>query len=138
MTISYQSDTVPSEEDLIDLYQSVDWTEYTKDPLVLAEAVKSSLFVVTARHEGRMIGLARVVGDDLTIACLQDILVSPDYQRQGIGWELFRRVFQPFQGVRQKVLMTDGDDAQIAFYQSMGFSEVQDLARPISVFVKFD
>lgn len=137
MTIDYRPNTAPNMEDLVDLYQSVGWTEYTKDPHLLAEAVESSLFVVTAHANGRLIGLARAVGDGLTIVYLQDILVHPDYQRQGIGRELFHRVFQPFQDVRQKVLMTDNDDAQIAFYESLGFTEIRNLPHPTNVYVKF-
>ena len=137
MTVNYQSSAVPSEKDLIELYHSVGWTEYTKEPLLLAEAVGASLFVVTAYDRGKLVGLARVVGDGLTIAYLQDILVSPDHQRRGIGRELFHRVFQPFQDVRQKVLMTDNDDAQIAFYESLGFTEIRNLPHPTNVYVKF-
>ena len=64
----------------------------------------------------------------------QDILVCPDHQRQGVGRELFQRVFAPFQNVRQKVLMTDNDEAQIAFYESLGFTELRNLPHPPSVF----
>lgn len=137
MTINYRDGQTPNEEELLELYRSVGWTNYTKDPVLLAKSVGSSLFVVTARAKGRLIGLARVVGDGLTIAYLQDILVSPQYQRQGVGRELFQRVFLPFQDVRQKVLMTDNDDAQIAFYGSMGFTEVRKLPHPVNVYVKF-
>ena len=68
MTINYRDGQTPNEEELLELYRSVGWTKYTKDPVLLAKAVGSSLFVVTARAKGRLIGLARVVGDGLTIA----------------------------------------------------------------------
>ena len=134
MGIHYELGEVPARDEPVDLYRSVGWTEYTKDPKLLEDAVTSSLFVVTARHSGRLVGLARVVGDGLTIAYLQDILVCPDHQRQGVGRELFQRVFAPFQNVRQKVLMTDNDEAQIAFYESLGFTELRNLPHPPSVF----
>lgn len=85
-----------------------------------------------------LVGLARVVGDGLTIAYLQDILVAPKHQRLGIGRELFRRVFAPFDDVRQKVLITDSEPGQLAFYASMGFIEIRDLSHPTRTFVKFD
>ena len=138
MTVHYGTGAVPTREDLVDLYRSVEWTEYTKDPQLLTRAVESSLFVVSAYHEDRLVGLARVVGDGLTIVYLQDLLVSPAHQRRGIGRELFRRAFEPFQAVRQKVLMTDNDYAQLAFYSSLGFTEVHALSRPLNVYVKID
>ena len=137
MIVNYRDGQTPNEEELLELYRSVGWTEYTKAPALLAKAVRSSLFVVTAHANSRLIGLARVVGDGLTIVYLQDILVSPDHQRQGVGRELFHRVFRPFQDVRQKVLMTDNDEAQVAFYESVGFTEIRNLPHPTNVYVKF-
>ncbi|MFD0997099.1 GNAT superfamily N-acetyltransferase [Pseudoclavibacter chungangensis] len=119
------------------LYNSVGWSSYTRDPARLAAAVRASLAVVTARQDGTLIGLARLVGDGLTIAYLQDILIAPDYRRHGIGRELFQRAFAPFGDVRQKVLITDDEPSQRAFYESMGFAETSELDHPIRTFVQF-
>lgn len=136
-SVVYQSAVIPTQEELVDLYDSVGWSAYTNDPARLAAAVDASLTVVTARRDGRLIGLARLVGDGLTIVYLQDILIAPDSQRQGIGRELFQRVFAPFSDVRQKVLITDDEPSQRAFYESMGFTETGNLDHPIRTFVKF-
>ncbi|MDN5558482.1 MAG: GNAT family N-acetyltransferase [Ruaniaceae bacterium] len=77
------------------------------------------------------------MGDGLTIVYLQDILVSPDHHRSGIGRELFRRVLEPYEDVHQKVLMTDDEPGQRAFYEAMGFTEVRDMEHPIRVFARF-
>ncbi|GHD03984.1 GNAT family N-acetyltransferase [Zhihengliuella salsuginis] len=137
MTLSYQSGDVPDRGELTALYASVGWSAYTKDPARLAAAVAASLHVVTARDGVRLIGLARVVGDGLTIVYLQDILVAPEHRRAGIGRELFRRAFEPFGDVRQKLLMTDDEPRQLAFYESMGFTEIRDMPHPIRAFAKF-
>ena len=135
MPLSYSTD-LPTEEDLVALYGSVGWTIYTNDPERLAAAVRASLNVVVARNGDEMVGLARVVGDGLTIVYVQDILVAPTHRRRGVGRELFTRVLEPFTDVRQKVLMTDGEPAQRAFYEAMGFTEVRDLSYPLRVFVR--
>lgn len=135
MPLSYSTD-LPTEEDLVALYGSVGWTIYTNDPERLAAAVRASLNVVVARNGDEMVGLARVVGDGLTIVYVQDILVAPTHRRRGVGRELFTRVLKPFTDVRQKVLMTDGEPAQRAFYEAMGFTEVRDLSYPLRVFVR--
>lgn len=89
------------------------------------------------RAAGRLVGLARIVGDGLTIAYLQDLLVAPEHQRAGVGSELFRLAFLPYDEVRQKVLITDDEPRQLAFYRSMGFSEIRDLEHPTRAFVRF-
>lgn len=137
MTITYESGRLPARDELLALYDAVGWTSYTQDPQRLEAAIAASLSVVTARATGRLVGLARIVGDGLTIAYLQDLLVAPEHQRAGVGSELFRLAFLPSDEVRQKVLITDDEPRQLAFYRSMGFSEIRDLEHPTRAFVRF-
>lgn len=134
--LTYQTAACPTLDELIDLYHAVGWGAYTKDPARLEAAVSASLAIVTARQNGELIGLARVVGDGQTIVYLQDILIRPTHQRRGIGRELFQRVFAPYSDVRQKVLITDDEVSQRAFYESMGFTETGNLEYPIRTFVQ--
>ncbi len=136
-TVVYKHAAAPTQEELVELYDSVGWSAYTCDPTLLAAAVNASLAVVTAHLDDKLIGLARLVGDGLTIVYLQDILVSPDHQRRGVGSELFQRIFAPYSNVRQKVLITDDEPAQRAFYEAMDFTEIGDLEPPGRSFVKF-
>lgn len=107
--LAYQSGVIPTREELAALYGSVGWSTYTSDATRLEAAVNASLAVVTARQDGELLGLARLVGDGLTIVYLQDILVLPSHQRLGIGRQLFQRILAPFHDVRQKVLITDDE-----------------------------
>lgn len=129
---------LPAADELAALYRSVGWSRYSRDPALLHDAVARSPRVVSARDDGNLVGLARVVGDGLTIVYLQDILVAPTHQRAGIGRRLFDRVFEPFRSVRQKVLITDDEPRQQAFYQQMGFTEIRKMQHPIRAFVRFD
>lgn len=128
---------LPSQAELVELYTSVGWATYTRDAERLYSAVNRSLRVVCAREEGRLVGLARVVGDGLTIVYLQDILVPPSHQRRGVGRRLMEAVLGPFADVRQQVLITDDEPGQRSFYESMGFTEIGDLNVPIRAFVRF-
>lgn len=128
---------LPTMDELVDLYRSVGWTAYTRDPALLYSAVARSLRVVCAREDDRLVGLARLVGDGLTIVYLQDILVMPSHHRKGIGRQLLHRVLEPFHDVRQKVVVTDDEPGQRAFYEALGFIEIRDLKSPIRAFVQF-
>lgn len=129
---------LPTVDELVELYRSVKWTAYINDPVLLHSAVARSLRVVCAREDGRLVGMARLVGDGLTIVYLQDILVAPSHQRIGIGRQLFHRVLEPFSEVRQKVVVTDDEPGQRAFYEALGFTEIRDLKSPIRAFVQFN
>ena len=128
-------DQIPEPDSVLELYDAVGWLAYTRDPTRLLQGLHDSLRVCTAYDRERLIGLARVVGDGATIIYLQDILVHPDYHRQGIGQALLDAVFEPFMEVRQHVLLTDTDDSQKAFYEATGFSDSMSLG--VRSFVRY-
>ncbi len=136
-SVTYSTSGSPTRDELIALYDSVGWTVYTADPARLEDAVAGSTFVVTARIDGDLVGLARAVSDDATIVYVQDILVVPDAQRQGIGKQLLATVIERFAHVRQKVLLTDDEERQHALYRSLGFADTAEVER-LHAFVRFD
>ncbi|ASK65745.1 hypothetical protein CFK39_07735 [Brachybacterium avium] len=127
---------VPALEETLDLYDAVGWGAYTAEPATLERALAGSLRVVTARRDGRLLGLARVVGDGVTIAYLQDVLVAPEAHRTGLGRRLVEAAFAPFGEVRQQVLLTDAEPGQRAFYESLGFVEAHDHEADLRSFVR--
>jgi GNAT superfamily N-acetyltransferase len=128
------------QEELVALYDAVGWTAYTRDPEGLARAISNSTFVVTARdEEGSLVGLARGLSDDVSVFYLQDILVRPERQRRGVGRALLNACLDRFAHVRQKILLTDDDPAQLAFYESVGYRIAGGDADPhLTAFVRFD
>ena len=138
MGVAIRVDQIPELDELIDLYDSVGWTAYTRDPETLRRAMTGSSRVVTAHDGDRLAGVARIISDGASIAYLQDVLVRPTMQRRGIGRLLVHTVFEPYATVRQHVLITDADPRQRAFYESLGFTEVRALGpSPGQAFVRF-
>lgn len=132
------ADDRPSREELVELYDAVGWTTYTTDPAVLEAAIAGSTHVVTARYGEDLLGLARVVSDGASIAYLQDVLVRPELQREGVGKALVDAALEPFAHVRQQVLLTDDEPRQRAFYEALGWSEIRDFGTgSLRAFVRF-
>jgi len=119
--ITYQEEKEIDSESLLELYNDAGWTAYTSNPEELSNAVERSLFVLTARDQNKLVGLIRVVGDGLTIAYIQDILVLQDYKRNKIGTALMTNTLDKFKNVRQKVLLTEDNDETRGFYEALGF-----------------
>lgn len=88
-------------DQLINLYNSVGWSAYTTDPAVLNQAIINSLDVITAWENQRLIGLIRTVGDGQTILYIQDLLVAPSFQQQGIGTKLMQQILNKHKNIRQ-------------------------------------
>ena len=109
------------------LYDAVGWQVYTKNMPALREGYKRSLKILAAYDQDQLLGIIRAVGDGATIVFIQDLLVDPAYQRQGIGSGLVKAMLDLYQDVRQVELDTDITDKTIAFYQSVGFKEYSEL-----------
>lgn len=130
----------PGATETTDLYRSVGWTAYTSDPATLVRAITGSSYVVTARDaDGRLIGLARAVSDDASICYVQDILVAPAAQRSGTGRAMVQAVLERYRHVRQLVLITDDEEGQRLFYESLGFTDARDVEpHALRAFVKLN
>ncbi|MBY5033929.1 GNAT family N-acetyltransferase [Streptococcus gallolyticus] len=113
---------------VLHLYDSVGWTNYTQNPQMVAEAIKHSLFVLAAFDGEQLVGLLRAVGDGVSILFIQDILVHPAYQHQGIGRTLVQKTLEKYVHVYQIHLLTDQTEKTAAFYTSLGFQPVETIA----------
>lgn len=126
-----------SSEAIISLYDSVGWSTYTDRPEELARCLTNSAFVVVCRDGEKVIGLARSISDDSAIHYLQDILVDPEYQQHGVGRALLSRCLSRFEHVRTHVILTDNEERQRRFYQSLGYKNTRELKKfPLNCFVK--
>lgn len=81
---------LPDAETYNRLRQEVGWGTYTLD--VIDRFLPNTLFCVCACLDGRVIGMARVIGDGGLVHYIQDVIVEPPYQRQGIGTCLMDRI----------------------------------------------
>ncbi len=115
------------EAEVLSLYGSVGWTNYTRDPAMLRRAFAGSLAVLGAYDGGRLIGLARAVGDGASVLLVQDLLVRPEDQRRGVGTALMCTMLERFGKVYQTFLMTDDTAEHDAFYRSLGFTRAAEL-----------
>lgn len=109
--------------EIMNLYTSAGWTNYTDHPQMLEKAYKNSLCTLGAyTAQGRLVGIIRAVGDGASILFIQDIIVLPEFQRKGIGTALLKAIVSRYPDVYQTELMTDNTDKTIAFYKSLGFT----------------
>ena len=115
-------------EEVLPLYEAVGWTNYTTKPEMLKAAFENSLHVLAAfNEEGILVGVLRAVGDGASILFIQDILVTPEYQHQGIGTELLQQTLEKYKNVYQIQLATDDSKKTVSFYESNGFTSLTSL-----------
>ena len=108
-------------EDVLHLYQAVGWTNYTHQPQMLEQALSHSLAIYVALDGDAVVGLIRLVGDGFSSVLVQDLIVLPIYQRQGIGSALMKEALEDYKGVYQIQLATEQTEKTLGFYRSLGF-----------------
>ena len=108
-------------EDVFYLYQAVGWTNYTHQPQILEQALSHSLAIYLALDGDTVVGLIRLVGDGFSSVFVQDLIVLPSYQRQGIGSSLMKEALEDFKEAYQVQLATEQTEKNVGFYRSMGF-----------------
>ena len=124
---------------LFGLYDSVNWIAYTNEEnrKDLDKAIRNSDYLVSAWDGEKLVGLARALSDDVSIFYLQDILVRPEHQGQGIGKQLLQKCLQRYQHVRSKILLTEDEERQRIFYEKLGYRDIRDLREVnLKVFVQ--
>ena len=119
--ISVRKQDVVKLEDVLHLYQAVGWTNYTNQPQMLEQALPHSLVVYLAFDGEKIVGLIRLVGDGFSSVFVQDLIVLPSYQRQGIGSDLMKEALGDYKDAYQVQLVTEETEKNVRFYRSMGF-----------------
>ena len=119
--ISVRKQDVVKLEDVLHLYQAVGWTNYTNQPQMLEQALPHSLAVYLAFDGEKIVGLIRLVGDGFSSVLVQDLIVLPSYQRQGIGSSLMKEALEDYKDAYQVQLVTEQTERTLGFYRSMGF-----------------
>ena len=114
-------ETSVSIDDVLHLYQAVGWTNYTNQPQMLEQSLAHSLAIYVARDGEKIVGLVRLVGDGFSSVFVQDLIVLPSYQRQGIGSDLMKEALGDYKDAYQVQLVTDQTEKTLGFYRSLGF-----------------
>jgi len=81
---------LPSATQYNRLRAAVGWGVY--DEAVIERALPNTLYCLCAFVDGELVGMARVIGDGAMVYYIQDVIVLPVYQRQGIGTQMMDRV----------------------------------------------
>ena len=89
MKIEYSMDKNIAPEELLALAETQGWGN--DRPIDRnGQAIEGSIFIASARHEGRLIGLLRLVGDGAYCLHVADFIVHTEYQSKGIGAQLLK------------------------------------------------
>ncbi|CAM3591902.1 MULTISPECIES: GNAT family N-acetyltransferase [Saccharibacillus] len=112
---------VPQPDEYIELRVAAGMS--TRTPEAARRGLPNSLFAVTLRENGRLVGMGRVLGDGGCAYLISDIVVHPSMQRRGLG----RRVMAEIERYLEKnvppgsFVSLIADTPADALYRHFGF-----------------
>ena len=99
-SVTYSGDDKPAASEVIALFRAAGLNGPLDEPDRVAQMLLASQLVITARVDGQLVGLIRVLTDFAFNAFVADLAVSPAFQGKGIGTELLARATASNDGVK--------------------------------------
>ncbi len=93
-------------EDFLRLREEVGWKNLSKKQLT--KAISGSMLNLSIFKDNECVGIGRVVGDNALKGMLTDIMVSKNYQKQGIGKLIVTTLIDDI-----KEMLEDGEQFQL-------------------------
>ena len=103
-----------------------DWPEHP-DPDTHLEILRSSYAVWLAIDQERCVGFINALSDSVFYAYIPLLEVLPEYQGQGIGTELVRRMLETLESMYAVDIVCD--ESVAPFYNAKGFSRCVGMAK---------
>lgn len=124
MGITYTDKRTYTEDDLEQLFRSVDWlsANYAKR---LKKALDNCSTVFTAWDGKHLVGLINAMDDGELTAYIHYLCVNPAYQKQGVGKTLLSHVFDKYSDYLTILLIAENEEL-IPYYSQQGFEHMQE------------
>ncbi|MHB0798514.1 GNAT family N-acetyltransferase [Bacillus thuringiensis] len=84
---------IPTLEEYKYLCDSVGWTNYMNFEVVEI-SLQNSIYCIIVKDNNQIIGMGRIVGDGAIYFYIQDIVVHPEYQKNGIGKKIMNTLVE--------------------------------------------
>ena len=109
----------------LELRQSVNFRKLTRDQA--KKGLSNSMYTLVAFKDGKAVGMGRIVGDGAIICYVQDLIIRPEVQGEGIGGLILETLkkFVIQEGYEGTTMMFDLMCAKgrEEFYKKHGFTE---------------
>ncbi len=117
-------DNTYTAKELKELFSTVGWAMDLSEEM-LYNAIRNSSHCVSARVDGLLVGISRSMDDNIWSANIDCVVVHKDYQKQGIGKAMLKKLMEDLSHIKYISAMPDSADTS-PLYLAVGFSLIED------------
>uniref|UniRef100_UPI00403F8349 GNAT family N-acetyltransferase n=1 Tax=Lentilactobacillus hilgardii TaxID=1588 RepID=UPI00403F8349 len=120
--IIYSATAVISPKQLADLFDASGIKRPTADTNRIKRMINNANLLYTAWDNEMLVGVARGFSDEAYCCYLSDLAVKKDYQKQGIGRKLIKKIHR---GLGSNVsLVLAAAPSAVGYYPKIGFEQI--------------
>jgi len=108
-------------EEMKKIYHLVGWNRHNKE--IIKQIFENSNLVAVATIDGKVVGFGRVLTDGIFNAAIYDVVVHPDFQKQGIARNILNNLLENLNHISCiHLIATTGNED---FYRKCGFKKLK-------------
>jgi GNAT superfamily N-acetyltransferase len=117
------NEEIPSRTKYNELREIVGWGALDNESV--EKSLPRSVYAVTARFNGEIIGFARVIGDGSLCFYIQEIIVHPEHQKRGIANTFMKYIIEYLNknAIKRSYIGVFAGKGLEKFYKKYGFWE---------------
>lgn len=103
------------------VYASVGWTKHAKE--IIMQIFEVSNIIAIAIVNGRIVGFGRAMTDGVFNAAIYDLIVHPEFQKQGVAKQIMEFLLEELNKVScVHLISTTGNEG---FYRQLGLKKLK-------------
>ena len=105
------------------LRASVSWSIHSEKDFLIA--IKNSVLTISVYYDNKLVGMARIMGDNKLSFFIQDVIVLPDFQNMGIGTLIVNSLLNYIysHAAPHAVVNLMASKGKESFYEKFGFTK---------------
>ena len=115
------------EGDIVNLYKAGGWWKEHYDSSGIKRLIDGSFVFAVAveKKSGKAVGMGRVISDGVSDAYIQDLVVLPEYRKQGVGKQIVESLLDKCLSEGLHWVGLIAEPGQDKFYTALGFKQME-------------
>lgn len=113
----YSPEWIPQ---ILEIHNKTEMKRNDSKKQLISDAFDSSFAVVTAWNDNQLVGCGRMISDGQMYSAIFDVVIDPDFQKQGIGQEIMKRLIEKAPNTCIHLTSIFGNEE---FYKKLGFKK---------------